>query len=144
MKVEIKKVITRDIALEFKNATSVNIFYIDNNNNLQYSPHRVNDFLKNVPNITFVKESDKNHLLGQAYGLRAFYYYTLLKTWGDVPIILEPLATVDPATLAKERAPQTEVMAQIKSDYMLLVKTFSHLQNILVMIQKLQQEMILE
>jgi hypothetical protein len=45
MTVEIKKVITRDIALEFKNATSVNIFYIDNNNNLQYSPHRVNDFL---------------------------------------------------------------------------------------------------
>jgi hypothetical protein len=34
MTVEIKKVITRDIALEFKNATSVNIFYIDINNNI--------------------------------------------------------------------------------------------------------------
>ena len=45
MTVEIKNVITRDIALEFRNATSVNIFYIDNNNNLQYSPHRVKDFL---------------------------------------------------------------------------------------------------
>ena len=78
--------------------------------------HRINDFLKNVPNITFVKESDKNHMLGQAFGLRAFYYYTLLKTWGDVPIILEPLTTVDPATLSKARSPQSEVMAQIKSD----------------------------
>lgn len=78
--------------------------------------HRINDFLKNVPNITFVKESDKSHLMGQAYGLRAFYYYTLLKTWGDVPIILDPLGNIDPATLSKARAPQAEVMAQIKTD----------------------------
>lgn len=78
--------------------------------------HRVNDFLANVPTIEFINESDKNHLLGQAYGLRALYYYTLLKTWGDVPIILEPLSTVDPDGLSRERSPQTEVMDQIKSD----------------------------
>lgn len=78
--------------------------------------HRINDFLKNVPNITFIKEADKSHLMGQAYGLRAMYYYTLLKTWGDVPIILDPLGTVDPATLSRARSPQSEVMAQIKLD----------------------------
>ena len=44
MTVEIKKVITRDIALEFKNATSVNIFYIDINNNLQHSQSPRNKF----------------------------------------------------------------------------------------------------
>lgn len=78
--------------------------------------HRVNDFLINVPNVDFINESDKNHLLGQAYGLRALYYYTLLKTWGDVPIILEPLSTVDPNGLSKARSTQSEVMAQIKED----------------------------
>lgn len=78
--------------------------------------HRINDFLANVPNITFVNENDKNHFLGEAYGLRAFYYYTLLKTWGDVPIILEPLTDVNPSGLSKERSSQAEVMAQIKSD----------------------------
>lgn len=78
--------------------------------------HRVNDFLINVPNITFANQTDKNHLLGQAYGLRALYFYTMLKTWGDVPIILEPLTTIDPDGLSKARAPQTEVMAQIKAD----------------------------
>lgn len=78
--------------------------------------HRINDFLINVPGIDFVNESDKDHLIGQAYGLRALYYYTLLKTWGDVPIILEPLATVDPAELSRERSPQSDVMALIKSD----------------------------
>ena len=63
MTVEIKKVITRDIALEFKNATSVNIFYIDINNNLQYaqSPRKVNnilimsDFLVEVGHISNIK-----------------------------------------------------------------------------------------
>lgn len=78
--------------------------------------HRINDFLVNVPSVAFINESDKNHLLGQAYGLRALYYYTLLKTWGDVPIILEPLTTVNPEGLSRARSPQSEVMAQIKSD----------------------------
>ena len=44
MTVEIKNVITRDIALEFRNATSVNIFYIDINNNLQHSQSPRNKF----------------------------------------------------------------------------------------------------
>ncbi|MBJ7879786.1 RagB/SusD family nutrient uptake outer membrane protein [Gelidibacter salicanalis] len=78
--------------------------------------HKLNDFIKNVPNVPFTKEEEKNHLMGQAYGLRAFYYYTLLKTWGGVPIVLEPLSTVDPAGLSRARSSQSEVMAQIKMD----------------------------
>ncbi|MBJ6367806.1 RagB/SusD family nutrient uptake outer membrane protein [Snuella sedimenti] len=78
--------------------------------------HRINDFLVNLPNVTFNDESEKGHLLGQAYGLRALYYYTLLKTWGDVPIILEPFTDIDPTGLSRARSPQTEVMAQIKLD----------------------------
>jgi hypothetical protein len=78
--------------------------------------HKVNDFILNVPNISFQNEEEKNHLMGQAYGLRAFYYYTLLKTWGDVPIILEPLFNIDPSSLAKPRSSQSEVMQQIKAD----------------------------
>lgn len=78
--------------------------------------HRINDFLLNAPNVAFNDESEKAHLIGQAYGLRALYYYTLLKTWGDVPIILEPFTDVDPAGLSRARTSQTDVMAQIKSD----------------------------
>ncbi|MEQ9582131.1 MAG: RagB/SusD family nutrient uptake outer membrane protein, partial [Arenibacter sp.] len=36
--------------------------------------HRINDFLANAPGVSFVNEDDKNHLLAQAYGLRALYY----------------------------------------------------------------------
>lgn len=78
--------------------------------------HRINDFLANAPEVIFVNEGDKNHLMGQTYGLRALYYYTLLKTWGDVPIILEPVGTIDPANLSRPRSSQAEVMSLIKSD----------------------------
>lgn len=86
--------------------------------------HRINDFLVNTPNVNFVKDTDKNHILAQAYGLRAFYYYTLLKTWGGVPIILEPIEEVDPASLSKPRATEAEVMAQIKADIEASLSTF--------------------
>lgn len=78
--------------------------------------HRINDFLMNAPDVPFANESERSHLIGQAYGLRAFYYYTLLKTWGDVPLILEPLFSVDPEGLSRERSSQNEIMAQIKGD----------------------------
>ncbi|WP_339706656.1 RagB/SusD family nutrient uptake outer membrane protein [uncultured Kriegella sp.] len=84
--------------------------------NLYTRIHRINDFLANAPSVSFINEDEKKHLIAQAYGLRAFYYYTLLKTWGEVPIILEPVGTIDPTTLTKPRSSQTEVMNQIKAD----------------------------
>ncbi len=78
--------------------------------------HRINDFLANAQNVGFINEADKNHMIGQTYGLRALYYYTLLKTWGEVPIILEPVGAIDPSDLSKPRSSQEEVMNLIKSD----------------------------
>ncbi len=92
--------------------------------NLYSGIHKINDFLVNVPNVSFINEAKKNHIIGQAYGLRAFYYYTLLKTWGDVPIILEPIGAIDPANLSKPRSSQTEVMSLIKSDIEASLNTF--------------------
>src|SRR5690606_22782481 len=51
-----------------------------------------------------------------AYGMRAFYYFHLLRSWGDV-IIHDIAATkFDLNALAKAASPAAEVMAQIKSD----------------------------
>jgi len=86
--------------------------------------HRINDFLLNAPTVEFVNENEKNHLIAQAYGLRAMYYYTLLKTWGEVPIIIEPVGTIDPANLSKPRSSQAEVMSLIKSDLETSLNTF--------------------
>jgi len=78
--------------------------------------HRLNDFIKNVPNITFNNPEDKAQMMGQAYGLRAFYYYAMLRTWGDVPITTEPQVNIDPANISKARSPKSDVMALIKED----------------------------
>jgi len=76
----------------------------------------VNDIIKNAPNITFQKKSERDYILGQAYGVRAFIYYTMLKTWGDVPLVLEPIEKIDFENLYIARTPAVQIMNQIKND----------------------------
>lgn len=78
--------------------------------------HHINDFLTNIDEVEFQNDEEKQHLIGQVYGLRAFMYYTMLKTWGKVPITTEPLVDVNPGELARARAPRDEVMQLIKDD----------------------------
>lgn len=75
-----------------------------------------NLILKYVPNITFATENDKKEILAQAYASRAFLYFVLLRTWGDVPIRTEPVEGADPSVIQKVRSPQVDVMKLIKDD----------------------------
>lgn len=92
--------------------------------------HQVNDFIENIPEVEFNDESEKAHFLGQAYGLRAFYYYSMLRTWGEVPIVDETFVRsgefdgTSAEGLSKERAPQEEVMDFIKQDIERSLETF--------------------
>ena len=54
-----------------------------------YSPiMQVNHFIQKVENeCAFLSEADRKTYLGQAYGLRALYYFMLYKTYGGVPIV---------------------------------------------------------
>jgi starch-binding outer membrane protein, SusD/RagB family len=88
---------------------------------------QLNLFIQKVEAITFLTEAKKSYLLGQAYGLRAFYYFHLLRTYGGVPLRLEPevlLGNTDPVLLRKARATETEVLASIKSDISKSVTAF--------------------
>lgn len=68
----------------------------------------------NTTNI--VTAANKSYYLGIAYGMRAFYYFQLYRTWGDVVIQTDPIYAVDISNLAKAASPATEVMALIKAD----------------------------
>lgn len=85
-----------------------------------YSPIlQINLFIQEVEKITFIAEPRKNYLLGQAYAMRAYYYFHLLRTYGGVPIRLEPEVSngkTDPVELRKARATEAEVLAAIKAD----------------------------
>lgn len=50
--------------------------------------------IANIPNIA-MDDNEKNKLIGEAKFLRAYYYYTLVNIFGDVPLKLTP--TTNPA-----------------------------------------------
>lgn len=51
---------------------------------------RCNIVLKNVPGM-LIKESLKNRILGEAAFLRAHYYFILVRFFGDIPLVTEPV-----------------------------------------------------
>ncbi|HRN58387.1 MAG TPA: RagB/SusD family nutrient uptake outer membrane protein, partial [Agriterribacter sp.] len=80
---------------------------------------QLNLFIQKVEASDFLAADKKNYLLGQAYAMRAYYYFHLLRTYGGVPIRLEPEVSngnTDPVALRKERASEADVLAAIKAD----------------------------
>jgi starch-binding outer membrane protein, SusD/RagB family len=91
---------------------------------------QINLFIQNVEQITFLNETRKKYLLGQAYGLRAYYYFHLLRTYGGVPIRTEPEVlngSTDPVSLRKARASEAEVLTFIKEDIAKSLTSFESL-----------------
>jgi hypothetical protein len=78
--------------------------------------YRANQVLYYVPEIEFADENYKNQLLGQAYFLRALFYYDLALLWGgdnkSLPIVLEPSKPGD----TPEGHTEVELWAQVQSD----------------------------
>ena len=92
------------------------------------------DFYSNINQINLLidkmnttdnlPEVIRNEYLGMGYGLRAFYYFQMLRSWGDVIIQTEPTTSINVAELAKSASSQQEVMNLIKSDLDLSESSF--------------------
>lgn len=63
-----------------------------------------------------VSESIKNRYLAEAYFFRAYYYFMLVKKYGDVPLILKPIDNTKDPLLDSPRTPREEVIRQCYSD----------------------------
>lgn len=83
-------------------------------NNLYKGISNANLSLQKIPGIT-MDETKKKNLLGQAYFLRAFYYYHLVRLYGDVPLITEPVDANSPF-LYPDRASSQSVYDLVVSD----------------------------
>ncbi|MCE7063187.1 RagB/SusD family nutrient uptake outer membrane protein [Dyadobacter sp. CY343] len=83
-----------------------------------------NLLIKYTPGITFKSEAAKNMVLAQAYAMRAYTYFVMTKTWGDLIIRTEPTESSNAEITIKERAPQAEVFALIKSDIEMALSLF--------------------
>lgn len=89
---------------------------------------QLNLFIQKVEEADFLGEPKKNYLLGQAHSMRAYYYFHLLRTYGGVPIVLEPEVSngnTDQVSLRKPRANEEEVLAAIKNDVNKAISLFS-------------------
>lgn len=67
-----------------------------------------------IPGIS-MDETLKKSLLGQAYFMRAFLYYNLVRLYGDVPLLTTPIDGTSP-DLYPSRSPQADVYKLIISD----------------------------
>lgn len=78
---------------------------------------KANVVLENAPLVEErITEEEREQIIGQAYFLRAFNYFHLVKTFGGVPLYLEFINSPDPSVIRKPRATEEEVYAQILSD----------------------------
>lgn len=66
--------------------------------------------------ITGITAARKNQLLGEAYFLRSYYYFSLVTNFGDVPLILEPVKTFQEAFEVAVRTEKALVWDRIKTD----------------------------
>lgn len=78
--------------------------------------YQINNVIDVFPK-TQLTAAEINKELADMYGLRAYVYYVLLKTWGGVPLVTQPVRTIsNAAETYKPRASADSVMLQIKSD----------------------------
>ena len=73
---------------------------------------RSNLAVERIPDVPEMDEQLRSRLIGEARFLRAYYYFNLVRWFGDVPLILEPF----PEGLEIPRTPRDQVYAQIEAD----------------------------
>lgn len=61
-------------------------------------------------------EAQRTRLLAEASFLRAFFYFDLVRLFGDVPLLLKPLANFNEAYEVAVRTSKADVYTQIKAD----------------------------
>ena len=78
--------------------------------------YNFNSVLKIIPQ-TPLPEAEKTRIQAEVLGLRAYVYYTMLRTWGAVPLNTEPVETINnTAETYKHRTGADSIMIQVKAD----------------------------
>jgi len=84
-------------------------------NNFYFNIGQINNMIVQLNSTTVVVPATKSYYLGICYGMRAFYYFQLYRSWGNVPITTTPIV-VNISNVNQAEAPAASVMALIKSD----------------------------
>lgn len=85
---------------------------------------QINLLISKLNSTEIVTAPNKSYYLGIAHGMRAYYYFQMLRTWGSVVIQTDPITGIEVGNLAKAASTETEVMQLIKADIDLSVTSF--------------------
>lgn len=80
-----------------------------------------NNALKYVPLNEFINDALKSQYMGEAYFMRAFYYFHMVNIWGPIPYNIEPVSSIN---TAPERISEEKVYSNILSDLDNSIKAF--------------------
>lgn len=84
---------------------------------------RANAVLKYAPGDDIaMTDSKRNWAVGQAAFARAYCYFWAVRLWGDVPLNLNPIESVDQPEMYPSRTAKEKVYAQIEEDIALAVQ----------------------
>lgn len=76
---------------------------------------RANDVIAHVPSID-MDVTSRNNIVGNACFLRAMAYFDLVRSFGDVPLLLHPITSPSDSSLFPSRTPAATVYQQVISD----------------------------
>lgn len=76
---------------------------------------RANDVIANVPSIS-MDVASRNNIVGNAMFLRAMAYFDLTRSFGNVPLILNPIVGTNDPNLYPEQTEASKIYEQVISD----------------------------
>ncbi|MDB5208426.1 MAG: RagB/SusD domain protein [Flavisolibacter sp.] len=75
-----------------------------------------NLIIKFAPGASFSSDASRNDYMAQAYTMRAYVYFLMTKTWGDLPLRTEPFVEYNFETVQIAKSSQADVFKLIKAD----------------------------
>ena len=84
--------------------------------NIYKTINAANLAIKYIPDIEFGVPDNQGDLLADAYLVRAFCYFALARLWGDVPLLVTPVESLDAENLYPVKEDVATVFTQIKAD----------------------------
>lgn len=108
------------VANAFYNRIGTNVLLRDdegtNWSGIYTTINSANLILKHTPDISFVHEATRNEVMANAYFLRAYCYFTLVRVFGDCPLLTSGFESEKQEDMYPTRTAASEVYAQVEAD----------------------------
>lgn len=104
--------------IDYLTISATNSRLFKNWSNIYNAIAKANTVLEKAPLVqdpTFTEER-KNQVMGEAYFLRAYHHFSLVRAHGGIPLMLETTKSTDPDKLRVTRATEEEVYTQVLKD----------------------------